>query len=293
MKLYIEQGLPASGKTTHARKLVDNGNTARINYDDLRASMYSGKWSPTKEGMVQDAAKAMVRTLLMRGQNVVIDNTNLTQKHIDRWKTIANEHIGVTVEVIRHDTPLLTCIERDGERQASVGRPVIERMSLQAGWTVFDPADRLVIVDVDGTLADSAPAAAKFLKPHTHGDENNWKGFLAATEFMAPIHAVTKWVRNLPPDYKIIICSGRSDSAARTTISWLRRHDIPFDHILMRRNSDHRPDAQVKQEFLNLLPKQQIAFIIDDRNSVCEMWRRVKQEEGLSYSVYQVAEGDF
>lgn len=293
MKLFIEQGLPASGKTTHARGLVDNGNVARVNYDDLRLSLFNGKWSPTKERAVQDAAKAMVRSLLGQGLNVVIDNTNLTEKHIQRWKTIAHEFVGCSVEVIRHNVSLLECVDRDSFRHPDdhVGRAVIERMSLQAGWTTFDPEDKIVIVDVDGTLINSGPCAEKWLKPANA--ENNWDEFFRCGHESNAIYAVQTWVKALTPDYKVIICSGRSDYYSGQTTAQLKRNGIPFDHILMRRESDHRPDTMVKQEILNLLPKQQIAFIIDDRQSVCDMWRKVKQDEQLPYSVYQVAEGNF
>ncbi len=141
----------------------------------------------------------------------------------------------------------------------------------------------MVIVDMDGTLAD----VTHRLHHIRGGRKKNWKRFFEGMDADPPSPVVVEWVRNLSPDYEVVIVSGRPEAYGDRTIAWLRRHHIPFSHILMRRDGDHRPDHIVKQEILDTLPKQAIAFVIDDRNSVCDMCRR----NGLR--CIQVAEGNF
>jgi phosphatidate phosphatase APP1 len=152
----------------------------------------------------------------------------------------------------------------------------------QPGWRL--PEGRMmVIVDMDGTLADVTHRLH-----HIRGTrKKNWKRFFEAMDADPPSPVVAEWVRNLSPDYEVVIVSGRPEGYGDRTIAWLRRNRIPFSHLLMRRDGDHRPDHIVKQEILETLPKRSIAFVIDDRNSVCDMWRR----NGLR--TFQVAEGNF
>jgi predicted kinase len=288
-KIIVKQGLPGSGKSTSAKEMLDQmGNAGRINFDDLRASMFNSKWSGRREQVVQDVGKAMIQVLLKHNMVPIVDNTNITAGHIERYKTIGRE-LGAEVEVQRHDASVELCTYRDSRRENPVGRPVIERMALQSGITKFAPEDKLVIVDVDGTLAD-----CRWRQHHVQGEKKDWNAFFQKVRFDQPIEAVMTWVQNLHPEYKIIILSGRDEGrCAKDTVEWLESYQIPFDHILMRRVADKRPDDVIKKEFLDLLPKQQVAFIIDDRNSVCDMWRRVKKEENLNYHIFQVAEGNF
>ncbi len=141
----------------------------------------------------------------------------------------------------------------------------------------------LVLVDMDGTLADVAHRVH-----HVRGrGKKNWPAFFRGMIHDQPNAIVAAWVKNLRPEYTIVILSGRPSNYARETVAWLKKYQIPFDHLLMRPAGDHRPDHIVKKELMATLPKEQIAFVIDDRASVCRMWR----DEGLR--VFQVAEGNF
>ena len=54
----------------------------------------------------------------------------------------------------------------------------------------------------------------------------------------------------------------------------------------MRRVGD-RPDYTVKRELLAEIGEDRIAFVIDDRNSVCDMWR------GQGLTCYQIAAANY
>lgn len=282
-KLIMTKGLPGSGKTTEASKIcAESGNTLRVNRDDLRNMMLNGKWSGKREGYIVDAEKAIVAAILQSGQNVVVDDTNLFQKHHDMWKQVAATcNVAMQVVDMTH-VPIETCIERDRVRKGDgrVGRGVIENMALAAGLIKFD--DRpIVIVDVDGTLAN-----INHRLHYIQGPNKDWHSFFSEAFDDGVYGVVADWVNELSNNNCIVVLSGRPAKYAYETDKWLRRH-VTFSHLFMRGSNDRRDDSIVKQEILSKLPKEKIKFVIDDRARVCDMWR----SEGLH--VYQVAEGNY
>jgi predicted kinase len=278
MKLKMLSGLPASGKSTEARRLVDTGNSGRINRDDLRAMVFNGVWTGKREGVIVDIEKAIAEVLIKHKLTPVIDDTNLTEKHKNMWSGFAKAH-GVAFEsydLSKYST-LLSCIMRDRKRDNPVGEAVIYRMALGAGMLSFgDKA--IVLCDIDGTLADGTHR-----EKHIEGSRKDWKTYFSLLSEDAPIDIVTSWVTELfGSDHIICLVSGRPDTYQHETIRWLKKHEIPYDYLFMRRGNDKRPDTEVKKEILDLLPKDQIKFVIDDRPSVVRMWK----EQGLT--VYPV-----
>lgn len=73
------------------------------------------------------------------------------------------------------------------------------------------------------------------------------------------------------------------------TIEWLFNHDVDYTNLFMREKGDFRKDSIVKKELYEkyIQDKLNCLFVIDDRKTVCQMWRSI----GLT--VFQVAEGDF
>lgn len=132
----------------------------------------------------------------------------------------------------------------------------------------YDPLRDVVLVDMDGTLADVSHRLH-----HIRGTRKNWKQFFRLMDADPPSGVVLRWVQNLAPEYRVIIVTGRPDSYRRQTVDWLRRHHVQYDKILMRSSGDHRPDYVVKRELLNSVGKNRVAFVIDDRPTVCDMWR--------------------
>ena len=81
-KLIICRGLPASGKSTWAKQWVleDPEHRVRINQDDIRL-MLGKYWVPSREKLVQHIQEEALIEALLRGYNIVIDNTNLNEKY--------------------------------------------------------------------------------------------------------------------------------------------------------------------------------------------------------------------
>lgn len=313
-RMLILHGLPACGKSTYRKGLMENwpGQWHYINWDEIRHSDPGWVYTRKAEKEIQEASFAAAEELLRLGHDLIIDNTNLNPKTSRRWMELGLKH-GVYVETKFFDTPLDECIRRNELRTGweNVPRPVIERMALFNGKIDFSNK-KLVLVDMDRTLAD-CEHRRHFLDIrdclmclgtgfNQSGEEDcihckgtghtkkNWDGFYSDCISDPPVESILTWVKALgdDPDFMVCIVSGRpTDKAGRETVAWLEKHNVPFDRIFMRAAADHRPDYMVKQEILDRLPKNQIAFAIDDRNQVVEMWRR----NGLT--VYQVAEGNF
>lgn len=143
-----------------------------------------------------------------------------------------------------------------------------------------------VLFDIDGTLA-----LIDHRRPFLDSDKPDWRTFNSKMGEDTPNHPVVELYRTLwdSQKYQLILVSGRGEEYRKITETWLTWNLIPFEELLMRPTSDFRPDTEVKQEILDQLRSEgkEIAFVVDDRNSVVEMWRR----NGIT--CLQCAEGDF
>ena len=75
--------------------------------------------------------------------------------------------------------------------------------------------------------------------------------------------------------YDLQILTGRNEAFRKVTETWLTWNEIPFNRVLMRADKDNRPDNIIKGEILAQLLSEgrDIAFAIDDRQQVVDMWR--------------------
>ena len=277
MKLTMLKGLPASGKTTMARRMVKHGgNIGRINRDDLRSMLFNSEWTGKREQVVIDCEKAIAEVLFRHELNPVIDDTNLSDRHRSMWSDFTKSH-NQLFAVEKCDEDMETCIGRDSKRNPGVGRPVIERLALQNG--LIDWGERpIVIVDIDGTLADGSH------RQHlVTGDKKDWDAYFELCDKDLPVESVFQKAHELSKDHTICVVSGRPDTYWAKTSLWFTQaswNGLPLriDHIFMRSGGDKRPDTQVKADILKHMPKDKISLVLDDRPSVCRMW----ESEGLN-----------
>lgn len=302
-ELLILSGLPASGKTTFANEWVmaDSFNRRRINYDDLRELMFGKgwKWNRAQENKMQKHAKEICIDYLRNAYSVIIDNTNLSRRVREQWASIGRS---LGASIIEHEMPatIMQCVARDWIRgPARVGRAVIERMALWGGfemaWHQGDDKKKIIICDMDGTLADCGH------RQHYVKDGNReWDNFFAGCADDPINERIRYLLTHLSRDgccspgrcecnkpILLIVSARPIGQCGIATEDWLRKHNIGYDHLFMRQGGDHRPDTVIKQEILDHLPKERIALVLDDRGSVVKMWR----DNGLV--CLQVAEGDF
>ena len=144
-KLIILCGISGSGKSTYARQLCreSRGKVVRVNRDDIRQSIFGLEEDHTgyyashdlrrKERLVTEIQNYIIFQALFSGFSVVLDNTNLKIKYIkesiQHWEKGNVNFGGVLIKVI--DTPLETCIQRDKDRDRTVGEEIIRKQYSQ------------------------------------------------------------------------------------------------------------------------------------------------------------------
>ncbi len=282
-KLLMLKGLPASGKSTYAKELVEKQDYYRVNKDDLRAMVHSGRWGKEREKFILHWRDTIVKDSLGGLKNVVVDDTNFAPKHEITLRAIA-EVYGAKFEVKFFDTPIEECIKRDLARPNSVGEKVIKQMYNQylrpkSEPPVWDTALKsAVICDIDGTLA-----IMKNRGPFEWAKVGNDDIDRAVSMLLHDISDHT--IRQT-----IILLSGRDSICRPETEAWLKKHNVLYDELHMRPEGDMRKDNIVKRELYDqhIAGKYNVLFVLDDRDQVVDMWRN---ELGLK--VFQVAEGDF
>ncbi|QNN99224.1 polynucleotide kinase [Streptomyces phage Faust] len=132
LELVINRGIPGSGKSTYAHKWVLEGNPrnrrARVNRDDIRKQLYGVDFGvPVEETVVTAVEDAAIRAMLERGVSVIVDDCNISERYINRFKKIAKEFDAeVIVNLI--DVPVAVALERNRMRKDQGGRFVPENV---------------------------------------------------------------------------------------------------------------------------------------------------------------------
>lgn len=283
------RGLPGSGKSTYAKQLVNDnpGMYKRINRDDLRTMFDNGSTSNSNEKFIKQVRDMLIVKALQDGKHVIVDDTNLSETNETRIKQLVHQfnkehNDSVVVEVKQIDATLDECLERDAKREKPVGSKVIKQMHRQffARATDYVAQDeslpKALMCDLDGTLA--------ILSKRGPFDEH----LCESDDLNKPVANVIHTYAKL--GYKILLLSGRRDSAQVPTENWLKAHNIPYEVLLMRRANDARKDAIIKRELFDqhVAGKYFVEFVLDDRDQVVDMWRI---ELGLP--CFQVNYGNF
>ena len=133
---------------------------------------------------------------------------------------------------------------------------------------------KAVIFDRDGTLA-----SVKYIAPQTRNNED-WAAYNAALPFDSPVPVVAGLLHSIRPGVLRIMTSGRmegdwpGDRRRRFQMkSWLHKHNLPIDILLMRSGGDTRRDSIVKREIYEtaIEPICDVCYVVDDRPQVCDM----------------------
>lgn len=264
-QLLMLKGLPASGKSTYAKELVEQG-WVRTNKDDIRKELFP-EYTFKDENSVVETEDRKIREALRDNYNVVVDNTHFAPKHQTRLEAIAKE-FGAEFRLLFIDTHVEECIKRNRKRANSVPMEVILSMHrkyiapLREKKVEYnDNLEEAIIVDVDGTLAhisDRNPYDASRALEDTLDDA------VGNIVNMAFGHG-----------YRVIILTGRDREHLPVTKEWLEKVGVNYDEIYSRKAGDRRADYEVKRELFDnhVRDKYNIKYVIDDRPQVCRMWR--------------------
>ena len=106
---------------------------------------------------------------------------------------------------------------------------------------------RIVIFDIDGTLAN-----LEHRRHLVRNGNRKWDQFFEECVNDTPFQDVVDLNKFLSkdPNVIIILVSGRSDSVMPQTIEWLRKHDVRYEELHMRKHGDYRKDFVIKKEIL-------------------------------------------
>lgn len=160
-------------------------------------------------------------------------------------------------------------------QKQSAGRPFSHSLA------PLRPGRQIALVDMDGTLSDCTHR-----EHHIRGRRKDWPAFFRGMGQDPPNLSIVELTKRLARDHEIFIVTGRPQEYLGETLDWLTRHAIVPAEIWMRPAGDHRPDYTVKREVLDHIPRNRIAFVLDDREQVCDMW----ESEGLT--CHRVVQGE-
>ena len=273
LKVFITRGLPAAGKSTWARKMLEEYPNAykRINRDDLRMMLDNGKWSGDREKFVVKVQSALILLALEEKRHVIIDDCNLSPTNLARIENLVRGKAEVEV-VDFTDVSVDECVARDQKRANYVGEAVIKKMWRQ--WLVPRNAQTIkpqednglpkaIICDIDGTLA-------------LHNGRDPYDMVKCESDLC------NESVREIVEQFStrgrhILFVSGREEKYRDLTASWIGNNlaGLTDFHLFMRSTDDKRKDDIVKREIYerDIVPRWQIQFVIDDRQRVVDMWR--------------------
>lgn len=283
-RLIMLQGLPASGKSTRAEELVVlEKDFIRVNKDKIRemcrliARGQSGNERYTYEWLYEKIEIESACAALREGLNVVVDDTNLKEYHVELWKKVAYGE-GATFEIESFlDVDVEECVKRDAARKDGVGKGVIYKLAASIGK--FPSLNKKIeyngdygIVDMDGTLAN-----LDHRLHHIKGGNADWTSFFSDMDKDLPNDHVVGILKDSYPELPWVVCTGRPEPYRKVCEDWLDKHvrsqGIKTIGLLMREEGDKRPDDIVKGEMLrDLMEINKVRIVIDDRKCVLQMW---------------------
>lgn len=297
--LFLTQGLPGSGKSTWAQSAIKFQDAVRVERDLLRDQLFGTRLNLTsdQENLVTSMQFVMADAAFKAGKSVIVSDMNLRAQYVRQWAKFAAER-GITFTIVKFDDISLDeLIQRDTDREHTVGSDVIRVLwskftkngkiadvdvsKEMSNSLVIEPYDNpiglppAIIVDIDGTLA-KMNGRSPYEWMRVGEDE--------------PVKAVIDAVRSAAYNSAIIVMSGRDASCREITQKWLKQHlGVPYFDLFMRAEGDNRKDDLVKYELFNehIRDKYHVKYILDDRDQVIAMWRK------LGLAAFQVDYGAF
>lgn len=129
--------------------------------------------------------------------------------------------------------------------------------------------------DLDGVLADAA-ARQHFLA----GRRPDWDAFFSAAGDDPLVEEVAALLGLLRKELAIVLLTARPSRTEEVTTSWLSRHEVRWDLLVMRLEGDRRPARSFKQDAVReiLAHGLDVRLCLEDDQRNVEMFRA----EGLS-----------
>lgn len=312
-------GRSGSGKTTWTNNFMrDRKNCIRINRDTIRASIFSflddrdittyyqSEGLSSKEKIVTEISQNIIKNAIRDAMTIIIDNTNLDESSLKSDIRLANKNTIIEYKIfgegISDEELHLRTVNRNSGLKIPLG--VIKKQTVKFNQilpklpeifsnrredvkVIQNPnLERVVVFDIDGTLALNVSGRSPYDMTRLHEDAPNEHVINLCN--MISKNIIDIETGKIHGCNGIIICSGRDDSGREATIEWLSRYGIYFTELHMRRKGDVRKDFVVKEEmWRDICSRYYISQMFDDRNQVVDHGRL------LGFNVNQVAEGNF
>ncbi len=133
-RLIILVGIPGSGKTTLAEKLVEKGYLS-LNADSIRAELYGDAATQGDPEQVFGIFFKQLEAAMKEEKAIVIDNTNSNPKQRKPILDRAKENGYEDVQLWLLDVSLETCLKRNQGRERVVSDDIVRNIYK----TVFGP----------------------------------------------------------------------------------------------------------------------------------------------------------
>lgn len=295
MRAIVTVGAAGSGKSTWARNraATEPGKYVIIERDAIRQLQgYPPVGSPEQERHVTKVQNGQIEAALLDGFVPIIADTH-TNKGIRNALIRQLHKYGADVEVKVIHPSLGVVLEQNAQRgDAAVPEKVVRKMwqslesqleDIDGSYPVerFEPykhnnsLDKVVIFDIDGTVADSVGVRSPYDYSKVHLDKTH--------------DEIIEIARAMGTLYKIIFVSGRDGACRPETEAWLDKHVTEDYTLFMREAGDSRADFLVKSEIYDkdIIPFHNILAVYDDRDSV------VRHIRSRGITVVQVNYGRF
>jgi hypothetical protein len=129
--LVAVSGLPGTGKSYFSAKLAERLSFVILESDALRKILFPyPTYSAEESARLFRAVHRLIERLLKRGIPVILDATNLSERHREYLYSIA-EHLGIKLILVRVEAPPELVAGRLHQRQE------IRESKSDADWTVY------------------------------------------------------------------------------------------------------------------------------------------------------------
>lgn len=274
MKAIINIGISGSGKSTSNTQYPDY---LVISKDIYRKNLVIHDpeinfWN-TYDNFDKDVETKVINTMYRdiseaakRGDNIIVDNTHLTSKKTFQLQAHLR-HLGYDVELnnCNDSDNINDYLSHNLMRKDSVDSGVINDQYILACKNNLVPleSNKILIVDIDGTLANAA-----------HRSIFDYKRAYTDTPILYVMNVVKHLFATGYVDY-IQFLTGRESYSYDVSSDWLETHgfDMNVHRLLSRATGDRRKDFIIKEEiYENCLKQNKILGLFDDRPQVVEMW---------------------
>ena len=179
-RFYMLVGLPGSGKTSIAMKMLDmagdDGKMVWLSSDRIRRELFGDESVQGDTQKVFDLMRNRTLEALREGKDVIYDACNISSKrrraYLQNLKKLNCEKVCIVAA-----TPYAVCIERNSHRSRVVPDEVIERM--YKTWNTpawFEGWDRMEIVFADGMKGAFGDAHEFVMKYRDYDQMSSYHG---------------------------------------------------------------------------------------------------------------------